>query len=467
VADTPATAVPAARGQRRELAEGDGLTRYPPGAPFPLRFDSRREWDGWRSRVDGDAVRATFPGTPVQVEGEWYEVMRAEVVAGRFVYFLAPWDDSFPLREPRELSPEACRQEHARQREKVQRQHASTLLTLASPFVGLLPAADQERLERELGLPAVRTTLVSALVFGFVALLLAGPGLAVTFVSRFAAANPGLAWMGTVLPLSLVVLVDSLVRVMHAVGGSAAGSVPVVFALAFWRQLRATGPLKRRRLPAGALAGVRDEVRRLPGTRTEGAGFEVVSRLGKPHWTLNVTPIRYAGAFWAAVERDEREVGGEMRHRFVLRPYDAETLRAAPVDYAPEEVEELHRREVVADRQMWVGIGGALWGLLDGGRQQALAALFDFEPAAQTRHSTTLGLVFGGIGATLALAYLVSGGGRAMDWMMLLACGAVIAESLARRRRLDRGVVSGSVLGVPLRPFAWLLRRGLPQPNLQ
>ena len=463
MADTPATAVPvpAPRGPRRELAEGDGLTRYAPGAPFALRFDSRLEWDGWQARVDGDAVRATFPGTAVRVEDVWYEVRRAETVAGRFVYFLAPWDDSFPLREPRELSAEACRREHARQREKVQRQQASTLLTLATPFVGLLPAADQERLERELGLPAVRTTLVSAAVFGFVALLLAGPGLAVAFVPRFATANPGLAWMGTVLPLSLLTLVDSLVRVMHAVAGSAAGSAPVVFALAIWRQLRTTGPL-RRKLPPGALAGVRDEVRGLPATRAEGPGFEVVSRLPKPHWTLNVTPIRYGGAMWAAVERDEREVGGETRHRFVLRPYDAETLRAQPVDYAPEEVEELHRREVLADRQMWVGLGGALWGLLDGGRQQALAALFDFDPTAQTRHSTTLGLVFGTIGATLALLYLVSGGGKTMDWVMLLACGAVIGESLARRRRLDRGVVSGSVLGVPLRPFAWLLRRGLP-----
>jgi hypothetical protein len=29
----------ASRGVRRELAEGDGLTRYPPGAPFVWRFD--------------------------------------------------------------------------------------------------------------------------------------------------------------------------------------------------------------------------------------------------------------------------------------------------------------------------------------------------------------------------------------------------------------------------------------------
>ena len=152
----------------------------------------------------------------MQVDGGWFEVRRIESVAGRFVYYLGPWDESFPLREPRELSAEACRREHARQREHQQREKASTLLTLASPFVGLLPAADQERLERELGLPAVRTTLVSALAFGIVAMLLAGPGLAVAFIPRFASANPGLAWTGRVLPLSLIVLVDSLLRVMHA-----------------------------------------------------------------------------------------------------------------------------------------------------------------------------------------------------------------------------------------------------------
>jgi hypothetical protein len=405
-------------------------------------------------------VRATFPGTAVRVDGEWYEVMRAEPLAGRIAYYLAPWDESFPLRDPRELSAEACRREHARVREEARREQATSLAVLATPLVGLLPAAEQERLERELGVPAVRATLASALAFGVPAFLLTITGLLWALQPSFAALHPGLGWTRTLLPLSLLVLVDSLARVVMAVGGQPAGSAPFVFGWGVWRDMRLRrGP---RRPPPGAFAGVRDDVRPVPAKGDEEAGFEVVSRLPKPHWTLHATPIHYAGKLWAAVERTETGTGAEKRHRFVLRPYDRDTLRSPPVDYDPAEVEQLHRREVIAVRQVWVALGAALWGLLDARRQEMLAAVFDFDPERQTRNSTTLGLGFGVLGAVIALVYLVSGGGRGIDWAMLCGGAAVAAESFARRRRLDeRGVIPGSVLGVPLRPFAALLLRGL------
>lgn len=454
----------AMRGARRELAEGDGLTRYPPGSPFLLRFDSLREWESWKARVEGDLVRATFPGTPVRVEGEWYEVVRAEPVGARFVYYLAPWDERFPLREPQELSPEACRREHARQQERERRRQAATVLSMIAPLVGLLPAEEQERIERELGLPAVRATLLSALTFGLPAMCLVSAGLAVATQPRLALQYPALAWTAGILWLSLFVFADSVVRLVHAVAGEAAGSLPVVALMTAWRQLLVATAGWRgrpRRPPPGALVGVRDEVRPVPPARGEPAGFEVVSRLPKPHWTLNVTPILYMGSHWAAVEREEVAGEGEVRHRFVLRPYEAEVLRAPPVAYAPDEVERLHREQVLADRQMWIGIGGALWGMLDEPRQAALAKLFDYDPVQQTRRSTTLGIVFGSLIAVLAVVYIAGGKAQCADAVMLLGGIAVVGESVMRRRRLDGGVISGSFLGVPLRPFAWLLRRGL------
>ncbi len=409
-------------------------------------------------------MRATFPGTPVRVEGEWYEVRRAERVGPRFVYYLAPWDESFPLRAPRELSAEACRREQARHQEREQRRQASTALTLLTPFVGLLPAERQQRLERELGLPAVRTTLISALVFLMPAMVLSALGLAAEMLPMFATRFPGLAWTGRVLPLSLVMLADSLVRVLHAVAGEPAGSLPVVLAISAWHQARiaVSGGAGAVKLPpAGALVGTRDEVRPLPASAGELAGLEVVSRLPKPHWTLHATPIRHAGRHWAAVTRDQVEVAGERRHRFVLRPYPQETMRAAPVDYAPEEVETLHRQLVIADRQMWVGIGSSLFGFLDAPRQAALARLFTYDPPLETRRSTTLGLALGGLATALALVYVARGAPQLVDFGMLFGGGGVAAESWVRRRRLDRGVISGSVLGVVLRPVVRRLRRGL------
>src|SRR5262249_54463937 len=109
VTSAPSGTAPPARGVRRELAEGDALTRYAPGAPHALRFDSRLAWDGWRARVDGDHLRATFPGTAVQVDGAWYEVRRIERIGERWAYYLDAWEEQFPLREPRELSADACR----------------------------------------------------------------------------------------------------------------------------------------------------------------------------------------------------------------------------------------------------------------------------------------------------------------------------------------------------------------------
>jgi hypothetical protein len=268
--------------------------------------------------------------------------------------------------------------------------------------------------------------------------------------------------MGAFGPLAFLALAESALRILQALTGQAAGSAPVVALLGAWRELRARRPSGPPRLPLGTFDGVRDAVRPLPPTREEGAGHEVVSRLPKPHWTLNVTPIRYGGELWAAVERDERPVEGETRHRFVLRPYTEDTLRAAPVDYSTDEVERLHRESVRADRQMWVGLGGSLWGLLDAGRQERLAAAFDFDPQRQTRLSTTLGLAFGALAAVMALAYLVTGTSKAVDWLMLLGGIGLAAESLVRRRRLDReGRIQGSVLGVALRPFAARLARGL------
>jgi hypothetical protein len=130
------------------------------------------------------------------------------------------------------------------------------LLSALAPLVSLLPAADQRRLELELGFPAARGTLlgaVLALAGSFGVLLL---GMSQTFGRG---ADPGLDWAVDALPFALFFVVESLARLWVALQlGEPMGSLPVWLPVSLVRGLRAAG--SRRAAPSRAGAG--DEKRR-------------------------------------------------------------------------------------------------------------------------------------------------------------------------------------------------------------
>ena len=152
---------------RRRIGGDVYLSPTPPGAGGSWRVDVGFAVADWKAAIDATATRAAFPGTAIRVGERWYEICRIgplEVAPHRVAYDLWPWDDSNVIRTAFELTPEACETLTLRHRNLERRIAGGGLLGLFPFLTGLLPAADQKRLERELGVPAVRATMISAMV---------------------------------------------------------------------------------------------------------------------------------------------------------------------------------------------------------------------------------------------------------------------------------------------------------------
>src|SRR5688572_5749009 len=119
---------------------------------------------GWRGRSAGVASRrSAHPGTAVTWDDALYEVTEVRPLpSGDVHYLLAPWDDAQAIRT---LEPYDAPSEEARARERAGRASAvkrRRWAALLSPLVGHLPGDVQERMEGELGVPANKMTVVSA-----------------------------------------------------------------------------------------------------------------------------------------------------------------------------------------------------------------------------------------------------------------------------------------------------------------
>ena len=131
---------------------------------------------GWRARAPKSATSAEHPGTCVRWEEQLFEVEDLETHAdGSVTYTLARWDERHAIRV---IATYDAGTEAERIREKraaTRRVEGRTALLLASPLVGCLPAAVQERLEHEYNVRGSTMSLVSALPFwilGWISLIL-------------------------------------------------------------------------------------------------------------------------------------------------------------------------------------------------------------------------------------------------------------------------------------------------------
>ena len=119
---------------------------------------------GWAGRGTRTVTRAEHPGTAVRWHEAIYEVIDASPLStGGVRYRLGPWEESHAIRvlEAYDASSEAARSsERVRRRSSVGERR---LAILFSPLIGHLPGDVQERLESEIGAPAVAMTIVSAL----------------------------------------------------------------------------------------------------------------------------------------------------------------------------------------------------------------------------------------------------------------------------------------------------------------
>ncbi len=175
---------------------------------------------GWTGQARGSQTRAEHPGTAVRWHGAVYEVVESSALAtGGVRYRLAEWQDRHAIRtiESYDAPSEAARgTERVRRTDSVRERR---LAILFSPLIGHLPGPVQERLESEIGAPAVAMTVISALPIFVLGIL----GLLSHIVGVFGAPPFPLA---PPLVLSVFFAAESAVRIGSAwIGGHPMGSV--------------------------------------------------------------------------------------------------------------------------------------------------------------------------------------------------------------------------------------------------
>lgn len=135
---------------------------------------------GWLPRVAGSQTRSEHPGTAVDWQGEVYEVLAIEALAGTAVrYRLAPWEHGHAIRRIERYDEASESARHAARAELHTDRDKRRLAILFSPILGHLPGAVQKKMEHDFGAPAIAMTIVSALplfVLGVVTLIAARIG---------------------------------------------------------------------------------------------------------------------------------------------------------------------------------------------------------------------------------------------------------------------------------------------------
>jgi len=444
---------------RAPFAPGEFLTRFPAGSSHALRLDCRREKPGWQARLPGGLIEAAFAGTAVLFEGRYYEVVAARSVGGWVSYYLDPWDDACVLRRIVELSPEATARETATRKAEVSERSTATALALLAPFVGLLPAEVQQRIELRHGLPASRATAWSA------ALMLAVSS--ASFVLSLAAGIAGAQGVsGAPTPRASAAakyfLIESLLRLVGALAaGEANGTLPVVAVVSLWRLVsRAPRTAHQPLIDSVPAAHAEtsgqdvpspssDQVLAVPG---EPGRLEVVSLQPKPHWT-KATGIHYRERWYRLASSANETAGrGAWRYQLIEDP-NAISMRGA-CEYDPREIVGLLRQAEIARHATWVETLAPVWGLLGEVDQRRLAELYVYLPERATSWSILGSAVFGGLAVGLAGVYLATGTGDAFDGFALGAGGVLLADAIRRLRALRRGVLLASWFGPLAAPFA-------------
>jgi len=190
----------------------------------------------WTARIARTLTTAEHPGTAVEWDGRVWEVVDAMPEPdGGLRYRLAPWEEGHAIRrlerydavaeEIREIERQSLRKTVSRRR----------LAVLLAPLAGLLPAASQKKLERELGVSAVAMTVSSAAPLFVVGFL----GVVEVFASLAGASLPLPGWLTPPAPLAVSFFLESAFRLLSAIGSSEPmGSLPVALAVAVRDELR-------------------------------------------------------------------------------------------------------------------------------------------------------------------------------------------------------------------------------------
>ena len=177
----------------------------------------------WIPRSERTVTSVAHPGTAVEWDGRWYEVVEAAARrSGGMRYTLAPWREHDVMRTAQRYD-EATEKAREAARARRGRAEAARRWSIAmAPLSGHLPAAVQETMEAEYGAPAVLMSVASVVIPALYGLACLGW----TVAERMRGDIPPVP--GFLVDLGLVLLVESIVRflVVVALGkpiGSALG----------------------------------------------------------------------------------------------------------------------------------------------------------------------------------------------------------------------------------------------------
>jgi hypothetical protein len=380
----------------------------------------------FRPRVEGPGRQAPHPGTAVRIGEDFFEVISSGNDGGEWIYRLAPWESGQVSRASVEWGDEAEREFLAEIRSERVRKRKKALAGGTQALLGFLPAKFQERLAETLGFDPGWATFWSAVVEISAALLPA-----VLFVLQFLGAGERFgaripAWAGL---LAVVALVEGVVRLIIAI--SSAEPVGCLFLALLGLRLKAeTGEdvMSDEYVAVGEDLTVRSPVPKAWWERAGGVTYR-----GEPF-----------------VLTSSEQAGTSHLYRF----------RKGGGDFPEADPARERDRNISADRAYALV---PLWGFLPRDFQRSLEFYGRYRPRPHVLISIAFNFLFSGSMIVMDTARISSG--IFSGWIALRLAFAVVllAESVLRLlRHLQSGEVSGSFLGVFIKPVYYMAVRGGP-----
>lgn len=119
---------------------------------------------GWTPRTPKTLTHSEHPGTAVEWDGEYYEVVAADALpSGAVRYVLEPWRDEHVMRTVSRYDDESEARLLEDHRRAERQRRSSVLARIGGVLTGHLPEPVQARLANDLGVSAPGMTLVSCI----------------------------------------------------------------------------------------------------------------------------------------------------------------------------------------------------------------------------------------------------------------------------------------------------------------
>jgi hypothetical protein len=123
-----------------------------------------RRSKGWTPRSDRTTTSAEHPGTAVEWDERWFEVLRAAQLEVGVEYVLVPWSDHHVMRVTSRYDDAAEQEREAAHQKELQRSRRRKQTNLLGLFAGHLPGPVQNHLGNELGVSPMRLSFLSLIL---------------------------------------------------------------------------------------------------------------------------------------------------------------------------------------------------------------------------------------------------------------------------------------------------------------